>query len=67
MPFEHQFLGVLPMFSCLATDDFFCARIDQMINLRHPLAVLPSRMSWQQIEASVSHLFLRMARRPSDA
>lgn len=50
------------MFSCPATDDFFRARIDQMIDLRHPLAVLSSRMPWQQIEASVSHLFLRKAR-----
>ncbi len=33
-----------------------------MIDLRHPLAVLASRMSWQQIEASVAHLFLRKAR-----
>lgn len=31
------------MFACPATDDFFCARIDQMIGLRHPLAVLVSR------------------------
>ena len=33
-----------------------------MIDLRHLLAVLASRMSWQQIEASVAHLFLRKAR-----
>lgn len=34
------------MFACPATDDFFRARIDQMIDLRHPLAVLASRMPW---------------------
>ena len=29
------------MFACPATEDFFRARLDQMIDLRHPLAVLP--------------------------
>jgi len=32
------------MFACPATDDFFRSRIDHMIDLRHPLAVLASRM-----------------------
>ena len=32
-----------------------------MIDLRHSLAVLASRMPWQQIEASVAHLFSRKA------
>lgn len=50
------------MFACPATDDFFRCRIDHMIDLRHPLAVLSSRMPWQQIEASLSHLFMRKAR-----
>ena len=50
------------MFACPATDDFFRSRIDHMIDLRHPLAVLASRMPWQQIEASLSHLFVRKAR-----
>jgi hypothetical protein len=27
-----------------ATDDFFRSRLDQMIELRHPLAVLASRL-----------------------
>lgn len=49
------------MFACPATDDFFRARIDQMIDLRHPLAVLASRMPWQEIEANVAHLFVRKA------
>ena len=47
---------------CAATEDFFRLRLDQMIDLRHPLAVLASRMPWQQIEASVAHLFARKAR-----
>jgi hypothetical protein len=41
------------------TDDFFCNRLDQMIDLRHPLAVLANRMPWQEIEAS---LVQRLAR-----
>ncbi len=49
------------MFACPATDDFFRARIDQMIDLRHPLTVLASRMPWQEIEARVAHLFVRKA------
>src|SRR5690606_41887213 len=36
-------------------------RIDQMIDLRHPLAVLASRMPWQEIEAAVAHRFVRKA------
>jgi len=50
------------MLTCPATEDFFRSRIDHMIDLRHPLAVLSSRMPWQQIEASVAHLFVRKAR-----
>lgn len=36
------------------TDDFFRARLDQMIDLKHPLAVLSSRMPWDQIEADLA-------------
>lgn len=49
------------MFDCPATEDFFRSRIDHLIDLRHPLAVLALRMPWQQIEASVAHLFSRKA------
>jgi IS5 family transposase len=35
----------------MATDDFFRARLEQMIDLRHPLAVLARRMPWQTLEA----------------
>ena len=41
------------------TDDFFRNRLDQMIDLRHPLAVLFNRMPLQEIEASLA---LRWAR-----
>lgn len=37
------------MFASAATDDFFRARIDQMIDLCHPSAVLASRTSWQEV------------------
>lgn len=50
------------MFTCPSNDDFFRSRIDHMIDLRHLLAVLSSSMAWQQIEASLSHLFMRKAR-----
>ena len=38
----------------MATDDFFRARLDQMIDLRHPLAVLANRMPWSQIEDALA-------------
>ena len=34
-------------FTDSATADFFRARLDHMIDLRHELAVLTSRMPWQ--------------------
>ena len=40
----------------MATDDFFRDRLDQMIDLRHPLPVLASRIPWSQIEASLAPL-----------
>lgn len=50
------------LFACAATDDFFRSRIDHMIDLRHPLAVLASRMPWQEIEARVAQVFSRRGR-----
>jgi transposase, IS5 family len=41
----------------MATDDFFRARLDSMIDLRHPLAVLATRMPWAEIEASLAPAF----------
>ncbi len=40
----------------MATDDFFRARLDSMIDMRHPLAVLATRMPWTEIEASLAPL-----------
>ena len=45
-----------------STDDFFRSRLDHMIDLRHPLAVLANRMPWQEIEASLAHRFARQAK-----
>ena len=44
------------------TADFFRNRLDQMIDLRHPLAVLSNRMPWQELEASLAHRFARQVR-----
>jgi transposase, IS5 family len=41
----------------MATDDFFRARLDGMLDLRHPLAVLASRMPWAEIEAALAPAF----------
>jgi IS5 family transposase len=46
----------------MATDDFFRARLDQMIDLRHPLAALSNRIPWQQIETVLAPAFERPAR-----
>ena len=44
------------------TDDFFRNRLDQMIDLRHPLAVLANRMPWQEIEASLAQRWARQVK-----
>ena len=41
----------------MSTTDFFRARLDAMIDLRHPLAVLASRLPWTQIEANLAPVF----------
>ena len=46
----------------MSTLDFFRARLDTMIDLRHPLAVLATRMPWAEIERSLAPLFARKAR-----
>ncbi|MCE2660943.1 MAG: transposase [Rubrivivax sp.] len=42
--------------------DFFRCRLDQMIDLRLPLAVLASRLPWQALEASIAHAFAKKVR-----
>jgi IS5 family transposase len=46
----------------METADFFRARIDAMINLSDPLAVLASRLPWDLIEASLAATFERRDR-----
>lgn len=46
----------------MATDDFFCARLDTMIDLRHPLAVLAQRMPWDALEAAIKPYLARKDR-----
>lgn len=41
----------------MATDDFFRSRLDQMIDLRHPLAVLSQKMPWDGLEESLRPVF----------
>jgi transposase, IS5 family len=41
----------------METPDFFRSRIDGMINLRHPLAVLATRLPWGVIEAALAPKF----------
>jgi IS5 family transposase len=46
----------------MQTADFFRARIDAMINLSDPLAVLATRLPWDLIEASLAAKFERQNR-----
>ena len=45
----------------MATDDFFRARVDAMIDLKHPLAVLSTRLRWAAIEAALAPMLARQA------
>jgi IS5 family transposase len=53
----HQFLGVLKAVFPMETTVFSRARLDAMIDLRHPLAVLATRMPWFQIESNLALVF----------
>ncbi len=41
----------------MTNEDFFRGRLEQMIDLRHPLAVLAQRMPWSQIKAALTPSF----------
>ncbi|HNF64102.1 MAG TPA: IS5 family transposase, partial [Rhodocyclaceae bacterium] len=41
----------------MATDDFFRARLDGMVDPRHALVVLAGRIPWTQIEAALAPVF----------
>ena len=45
----------------MSTPDFFRSRLDQMIDLRHPLAVLATRLPWASIEAALAPKLARQA------
>jgi IS5 family transposase len=47
----------------MSTPDFFRSRLDAMIDLRHPLAVLANRMPWTSIEATLAPIFEGRARK----
>jgi transposase, IS5 family len=44
------------------TVDFFRARLDAMIDLRYPLAVLATRLPWSQLEAELAPIWRRESR-----
>ena len=44
------------------TLDFFRGRLDSMIDLQHPLAVLGTRLAWAQIEAEFAPIWQRRSR-----
>lgn len=46
----------------MSTPDFFRARLDQMIDLKHPLAVLGTWLPWSELEASLAPYFARQQR-----
>ncbi|SPS02342.1 hypothetical protein CBM2634_P50008 [Cupriavidus taiwanensis] len=46
----------------MSTPDFFRSRLDGMTDLRHPLAVLASRMPWNSIEAALAPVLARKAK-----
>ncbi len=50
------------MADTIDTADFFRPRLAEMIDLRHPLAVLASRLAWTQIEAAMAPYFARRVR-----
>lgn len=51
----------------MSTPDFFRARLDGMVDPRHPLVVLTGRLPWAQIEQVLAPCFERKARTPGTA
>ena len=46
----------------MMTSNFFRARLDAMIDLHHPLAILRNRLPWSEIETVLSAYFVRKDR-----
>ncbi len=53
-----NFWGILVM----STPDFFRSRLDAMIDMRHPLAVLAQRLPWGRIEPALASKFTHQER-----
>lgn len=53
---ESQFLGDCRLLA-MSADDPFRARLDQMIDLSHPLTVLASRMQWTDVGGALAPAF----------
>ena len=45
-----------------ATADFFRARLDEMVDLKHPLVMLSKRLPWGAIEQALAPRFARKPR-----
>ena len=41
----------------MSQEDFFRARLEHMIDLKHPLVVLAARLPWGEIESTLAPLF----------
>jgi len=46
----------------MSTPDFFRSRLDEMIDMTHPLAVLAQRLPWDRIEQALAPRFARQVR-----
>ena len=46
----------------MSTPDFFRSRLDEMIDLKHPLAVLATRLPWAAINLAVAPKLAHQAR-----
>ncbi len=46
----------------MSTPDFFRSRLDAMIDMRHPLAVLAARLPWGRIEPALAAKFTHQER-----
>ncbi|MCD6027312.1 MAG: transposase [Solimicrobium sp.] len=46
----------------MSTPDFFRARLDAMIDMNHPLAILAQRFPWREIESILAPRFARQER-----
>ena len=47
----------------MSTPDLFRSRLNQMIDLRHPLAVLSKRLPWASLEAAMAPKLARTQKR----